>query len=71
MTMDYEDMVRNITQTYWRTLIEQDETARREAAALVQRYGLQAAAADTIIEEFSLKPWQEWTGVQLEPRSGA
>ena len=71
MTMEYEDMVRDITQTYWRTLMGKDEDARREAAALIQRYGLKPAAADTIINEFSLKPWQEWTGVQLEPRSGA
>ncbi|RYG61644.1 MAG: hypothetical protein EON60_02755 [Alphaproteobacteria bacterium] len=71
MTMEYEDMVRNITQTYWRTLIETDGPARQEAAALMQRYGLQPAAANTIIDEFSLKPWQEWTGVQLEPKSGA
>lgn len=71
MTMEYEDMVRDITQTYWRALIEKDGAARQEAAALVQRYGLQPGAADTIIEEFSLKPWQEWTGVLLEPRSGA
>ena len=71
MTMEYEDMVRDITQTYWRTLTQNDSAARMAAAAKMQRYGLQPKAADTIIDEFSLKPWQEWTGVTLEPRSGA
>ena len=67
MTMEYEDMVRSITQAYWSALLEQDGPAREQAAALMQRYGLAPGAADTIIEEFSRKPLQEW----LAPESGA
>lgn len=67
MTMEYEDMVRVITQTYWNAVLEQDGPAREQAAALMQRYGLNPEAADAIIEEFSRKPLQQW----LAPESGA
>ena len=67
MTMEYEDMVRSITQAYWTALLEQDGPAREQAMALVQRYGFMPDAANTIIDEFSRKPLQEW----LAPQSGA
>jgi hypothetical protein len=67
MTMNYDDMVRSITQAYWQKLLAEDGPAREQAAALMQRYGFEADAADTIIEEFSRKPLQDW----LAPQSAA
>ena len=67
MTMEYEDVVRNITQTYWQTLLENDGMAREQASALAQRYGFMPTAANTMIEEFSRLPLQEW----LAQQSGA
>lgn len=64
MTMEYEDVVRSVTQAYWQTLLENDEYARLHAAALAQRYGFQPAAAYTMIEEFSRQPLQEWLARQ-------
>lgn len=64
MTIEYEDMVRTINQAYWQSLLENDGMAREQAAALAQRYGFQPQAADTMIDEFSRQPLQEWLATQ-------
>lgn len=64
MTMEYEDAVRSINQAYWQSLLENDGAAREHAAALAQRYGFHANAANTMIEEFSRQPLQEWLAQQ-------
>jgi len=64
MTMEYEDVVRSINQAYWQSLLENDGPARELAAALAQRYGFQPTAANTMIEEFSRAPLQEWLAQQ-------
>lgn len=64
MTMEYEDVVRSINQAYWHSLLENDAAAREQAAALAQRYGFQPHAANTMIEEFSRLPLQEWLAQQ-------
>ena len=64
MTMEYEDVVRSINQAYWQSLLENDAQAREQASALAQRYGFQPQAADTMIEEFSRLPLQEWLAQQ-------
>lgn len=71
MTMEYEDMVRAITRTYWKALLDQDGPAREQAAALMHRYGLNPDAADKIIEEFSRKPLQEWLAPQSDAQASA
>jgi hypothetical protein len=68
MTMEYEDVVRSITQTYWQSLLENDAIAREQAAELAQRYGFQPHAANTMIEEFSRLPLQEWLAQQSGTR---
>lgn len=60
MTMDYDEMVRTITQAYIKELLSKDDAARAAAAALMQRYGLPPEAADTIIETYSRGPIKEW-----------
>jgi len=64
MTMEYEDVVRSINQAYWQSLLENDGIAREQAAAMAQRFGFQADAADTMIKEFSKQPLQEWLARQ-------
>ena len=64
MTMEYEDVVRSINQAYWQSLLENDGPAREQAAALAQHYGFQPHAANTMIEEFSRLPLQEWLAQQ-------
>lgn len=58
--MEYNDVVRDVNQTYWQTLLENDAFARKLAEELVQRYGFQPQAAESMIEEFSRQPLQDW-----------
>lgn len=62
--IDYADVVRSITQAYWQALLENDLTARRQASELAERYGFNPDAADTMIDEFSRQPLQEWLAHQ-------
>jgi hypothetical protein len=65
--MEYVDIVRTVNQAYWQSLLENDAAARQFAADLAERFGFQPQAADTMIEEFSRQPLQEW----LAQQSGA
>lgn len=62
--IDYNDVVRSITQAYWQALLENDYTARQQASELAERYGFNSSAADTMIDEFSRQPLQEWLAHQ-------
>lgn len=61
---DYNDAVRSITQAYWQSLLENDLAARQQASQLAERYGFNAQAADTMINEFSRQPLAEWLAHQ-------
>lgn len=65
--MEYVDVVRTVNQAYWQSLLENDAAARQMAAELAERFGFQPHAANTMIEEFSRQPLQEW----LAQQSGA
>lgn len=58
--MDYTDVVRNINQTYWKSLLENDTQARAQAAEVAQQMGFEPEAAETMIKQFSLDPLNEW-----------
>lgn len=62
--MDYTDIVRSINQAYWQTLLENDASARQNAASMAEQMGFQPEAADTMIDEFSRQPLQEWLAQQ-------
>ncbi len=64
MTIEYEDVVRSITHAYWKTLLENDATARAHAAEQARLMGLKPEAADTMINTFSRGPLQEWLAHQ-------
>lgn len=67
MTMEYQDVVSEINRAYWKALFDMDGPAREQAQAIAQRFGFQPEAADTMINEYSQGPLQEW----LAQKSGA
>lgn len=58
--MDYTDVVRSISQAYWKVLLENDAEARASAERVAEQLGFQPNAADTMIEQFSRQPLEEW-----------
>jgi hypothetical protein len=64
MTLDYDDMVRSISQAYWQTLMDNDSAAREMARQTAEIYGFLPNAGDTIVDQFGVGPLQEWLGHQ-------
>lgn len=64
MTIEYEDVVRSITQAYWQALLEHDAAARAQAAEQAALLGFRPEAAETMINQFSRGPLEEWLAHQ-------
>ena len=58
--MDYLDVVQTVSKAYWEALLENDQNARHAARESIKGMGFSGDAADTLVDEFSRQPLENW-----------